>query len=372
MKIAFITGSLAPGQDGVGDFVRTLAAGCVRRGHTVALVALAEPGSRATTAPEPWAIRRQTLAETRADPAGLRTWLENFSPDWASLHFVPYSYDPRGFFGDAVDFIAGAMKTAPRREIFFHETWIGMADDAPWRERIMGAWQRRATARLLQAISPTVVHTSIGYYRAALEAAFGRSAELVPMFGCVPLLGEPLPPAGAGVFGKDALVAGMFGTLHPNWEAEPFLSDFAALATAQGRRAVLASAGALRSGAGLFARLGEVWRERVEFVALGEKSVEDLAGFFSRCDFAVTSSPWNMIGKSSSAAALREHGLGVVVTNGGAQPRFKLAGADAEPGDDGFVPYFRERACLPQALRRSPPRSGADRAVDKFLRDLTA
>lgn len=43
MRIAFSTGCLAPGRDGVGDYTRTLAGECARRGHTLALVSLGEP-----------------------------------------------------------------------------------------------------------------------------------------------------------------------------------------------------------------------------------------------------------------------------------------------------------------------------------------
>jgi hypothetical protein len=43
MKILFLTGSLEPGKDGVGDYTRLLANECGERGHEVFLLGLNDP-----------------------------------------------------------------------------------------------------------------------------------------------------------------------------------------------------------------------------------------------------------------------------------------------------------------------------------------
>lgn len=370
MKIAFVTGCLEPGRDGVGDYVRTLAAECARRGHAVRLLALAEPRA-VSPRDERFAVRRQTLAETCADGGrGARAWLDAFAPEWTSLHFVPYAFDPRGLFAAKIPLLKHVLAAAPRRHVFFHEIWIGFARDASWKDRAVGFLQRRSVARLLRGAAPGCVQTSNACYRRAL-ATLGRDAAVLPMFGSVPLRPDVAPAALDGGGSAD-LVCGMFGALHPNWRHEPFLADFAELAAARGRRAVLASAGSLRHGAPLFAQLAARWRDRIAFVQLGEQTPERLAATFARFDFAVSTSPATLIGKSSSAAALREHGLRVALTNAGAAPRFAVAPADLAPDDDGFVPYFRARASLPLALEKTPPRAGAARAAEAFLAALAA
>lgn len=370
MRIAFVTGCLEPGRDGVGDYVRTLAAECARRGHEFRLLALAEPRAVAPR-DEPLPIRRQTLAETRADDGrSARTWLDAFAPEWTSLHFVPYAFDPRGLFAAKIPLLAHVASAASRRHVFFHETWIGFARGAAWKERAFGFLQRRSVARLLRATAPASVQTSNACYRRAL-ATLGRDATVLPMFGSVPLQPDVAPAAIEGV-GAGDLLCGMFGALHPNWRHEPFLADFAELAASRGRRAVLVSAGSLRQGAPLFAQLAAQWRDRVAFVETGEQTPERLAAIFARFDFAVSTSPATLIGKSSSAAALREHGLRVVLTNAGEPPRFAVAPADLEPADDGFVPYFRARESLPQALDKTSPCTGVARAADGFLAALAA
>jgi hypothetical protein len=369
MKIGFVTGSLVPGRDGVGDHVRMLAAECVRRGHEVALVALAEP-EPIEAADAAWPVLRLSAVETRAD-GGLRAraWLAEFAPEWTSLHFVPYAFQPRGLFAPVIPALAAVCGTARRRQIFFHETWIGMGAGARWRQRVIGWAQRRAVAELLRLVQPEIVHTSIGYYRAAL-ATLGHAAQVRPMFGNV---GAPVAPRGATALPgvpAGALVAGMFGTVHPDWDSEIFLGEFAAFAAAHVRPAALVSVGVQRAGAGPFARVAAQARGRVACVALGEQVPDELARTFAGFDFAVSSTPWAMIGKSGSAAALREHGLRVVVTHAGAPPRFRCHAEELEPADDGLVPFFRDRTALGRALERTLPRAGVREFAAQFLASL--
>ncbi|HVU32062.1 MAG TPA: hypothetical protein VHE61_01420 [Opitutaceae bacterium] len=370
MKIAFVTGCLEPGCDGVGDYTATLAAECVRRGHQVRLLSLAEkPGGSAAPSPT---MLRLAPAEWRADVgAAARRWLDAFAPDWVSLQFVPYSYDPRGFFAGSIEALARIMGAADRRHIFFHEVWIGSHQGAPLKARVSGWWQRRAVAELLRRVAPQCMHTSIEYYRLAL-ARLGHSVSLLPMFGSIPPLPGTAPAALPSAVPVDAIVCGHFGTLHPHWEVEQFLCDLSELAQARGRSAALVAAGSLGYGRELFARVAAAWQGRVHCVALGRLDGPALAAVFARFDFAVTSVPWNILGKSSSAATLREHGLPVVVTAAGSGPRFTAERIDDAANDPGFVPYFRDRGALIRALEKTPPRPGVVAAADVFLKGLDA
>jgi hypothetical protein len=237
--------------------------------------------------------------------------------------------------------------------------------------RVFGWWQRRAVRALLGRIGPACVHTSTGYYCAAL-ATLGQPATRLPVFGSVPR---------AGVIARDgellripphAIVCGHFGTLHPGWKHESFLADFAALAAEKKRPAAFVAAGSLGYGAALFEQVAAKWRGQIICVALGKMTAEDLSAAFARFDFGVTSVPWNILRKSSSAAALREHGLRVVVTDAGAPPRFAARDLDDAASDAGFVPYFRDRTRLADTLQKTAPRAGVEAIAAQFLADLDA
>ena len=367
MKIAFIAGSLAPGRDGVGDYTRTLATECVRRGHAVRLLAVGETevaGARAEAG-----VLRLSHASFRGDEgAAAGRWLAEFSPDWTSLQFVPYSFDPRGLFGASIPALVRVAGAAPRWHVFFHEIWIGAQRGARWKTRIVGTLQRRLVAKLLHALAPHRLHTSTEFYRAALHLV-GANAGTLRMFGSVPHT-APVPAELPGV-PPSSVVCGMFGTVHPDWRPADFLRDFAALAQSRGRPAALVSAGGLGPGAPMFARLQDEWHGRIACCALGRKNVAELAALFARFDFAVTSVPWNILGKSSSAAALREHGVRVVATYPGDPLRGAAPGPDDLADDEGFVPYFRDAALLARAPDRLAPRPGVSAIAGQFLDALT-
>jgi hypothetical protein len=370
MKIAFVTGCLEPGRDGVGDYTATLAAECVRLGHEVRLLSLGEKSD--VISPDGHAaLRLSPAAWCRDGGAAARRWLDRFKPDWVSLQFVPYSFDPRGFFAASVEPIGAIVDAAPRRHVFFHEIWIGSQKGASVKARLSGWWQRRAVRALLRRIEPAKVHTSTAYYQLAL-AAIGQKADRLRMFGSVP----PSVAAPASILpphvSDDAVVCGHFGTLHSDWTPDPFLADLAALAAQRRRPAAWVAAGSLGSGQERFDRIAEQWQDRVACVTLGRLGDAALAAAFARFDFAVTSVPWNILGKSSSAAALREHGLPVVVTVPGSAPRFTSAPADDAAEDPGFLPYFRDRSVLEAALTKTPPRVGVTAAAVRFLADLDA
>lgn len=369
MRIAFITGCLEPGCDGVGDYTRTLAVECARRGHVVALLSLGE-ARRITDSQAEVPTQRLTPAEWRDDGGReARRWLDELAPDWASLQFVPYSFDPRGFFHRSIASLAHVFGGARRRHIFFHETWIGSQVGATGKARVFGWWQRRAVAAMLRRLAPARVHTSTAYYCAAL-ATLGQRASILPMFGSVPRVQAGGAAAAWPGVAADALVCGHFGTMHPGWQADDFFADFTALAAARGRPAAFVAAGSLGYGTAWFEQMAARWKSSIACVAPGRLDAAELSRAFARFDFAATTVPWNILGKSSSAAALREHGLRVVVTAAGSAPRFATTGADDAEGDVGWVQYFSDRALLATADTKTAPRPGIAGTAERFLRDL--
>jgi hypothetical protein len=163
----------------------------------------------------------------------------------------------------------------------------------------------------------------------------------------------------------------MFGTLHPNWESADFLGDFANLAVTQGRPAVFATVGSLGCGEADFDRLAASWAAKIRFIRFGRLGEADLSRVFARFDFAATTVPWNILGKSGSVAALREHGLRVVVTAAGAPPRFGAVRPDDATRDPGCVPYWRDRALLPAVFAKTSPRWGVETVAESFLAGLS-
>ena len=356
MRIAFVTSCLEPECDGVGDYTTLLAEECERRGHVVARLALNDshvsavidsPGLLRLPSTLPWPVRLERA----------RQWLEAFTPDWASLQFVNYGFHPRG----------SAMGTAVRLrrlfagwpvQVFLHELWIGEETAASWKHRLLGWWQRRGVLSLLRTLDTRVIHTSNATYVHRL-ARYGLTAKRLPLFGSLPL------PTTAHREKKDALTFALFGTLHPVWPAEPLFTQLRALQ----RPIDIVHAGNIGAGEALWSRLDSTYGATFRFRRLGRLPSQALADFFASADFGVATTPWAIIGKSASVAAMLDCGLPVIVN----RDDVRYAGLPDEPADTPLLIKMSDD--LPAQLRtvaRGTPAPRKREVVDQFLEDWEA
>lgn len=381
MRLAFISGCLEPGRDGVGDYTRLLAGECARRGIPTQLIAFAD---RHVSGPavEEWApsiqvTRLGSTASFRSRVSATRRAIEAFGPSWASVQFVPYSYSTRGVplsFVRSLSSIAGQA----RLHVMFHETWIGA--NRSWRRWLVSKAQRHSVLQIGRHAD--VVHTSNTYYRDQL-VAHGIDACTLPLFGSVPVeaddgmtapcrsrwLDEALHVGGCDPFSRDRWwLFAMFGTLHPIWPPEPLLSLLRVAAMKAGRQIAIVSVGHVGSGEVLWREMSERYRDMV-FVRLGEQPASRIAGVFKAADFGIATTPHFILGKSATAAAMFDHGLPVIVNR------------DDGPSTSGRVDHDERRSALTlrltdvtavrlQTVKRRPPEWGLHRCADEWLAAL--
>lgn len=356
MRIAFVTSCLEPECDGVGDYTTLLAEECARRGHAVARLALNDARLAGTSdAPD---LLRFPHTMSWSDRLGrARQWLEAFAPDWISLQFVNYGFHPRGFAGATAARLRALFSGWPV-QIFLHELWIGEELGAPWKHRAIGWWQRRGVLELLQTLDVRRIHTSNDTY-VHLLARDGLAAQRLPLFGSLPWPAEKAVPP------REALTFAFFGTLHPVWPAEPLFSQLRKL----NKPVELVHAGNMGSGEMLWRQLETAYGADFRFRRLGRLAPPALADFFAAADFGVATTPWMLIGKSASVAAMLDCGLPVIVNRDDA----RYAGVPEGAGDSDLL--IKMGPDLPSQLRASVRRTPALRktaVVDQFLMDWEA
>jgi hypothetical protein len=327
VKVSFLCPTVDPGRDGVGDYVMQFARALTERGHRCQIVALAD---RLARGPSRGAINgvacevvRQPARDWAAGRIDLaRDALARFAPDWSSLQMVCYGYESRGVLLRSVGRLR-ALRGAGRRHVMFHELWIGETAGAGLRERSVGWLQRRSVLAAIRAWAPSLMHTSNPTYVHLLGRA-GLAAEELPLPGGVQVLDGPSATRRVEILrqrlraelqiGEASFLAGVFGSIHAGWELRAWLQELRAACRESGRFPVLLQIG--RAGAA-----GErVWSDLrarqgagVRFAELGEMSAEDVSACMQLLDLGVATTPWPLIGKSSSVAAMLEHGLPVVV-----------------------------------------------------------
>ena len=367
--------------DGVGDYTRRLAAELNARGHSCYLLSLADPQVKKATACDfggtNGGLPGLRLSATDSWTRRLRqakTFRECVAPDWVSWQIVLYGFDPRGLsfgLGRRCKEISGGCKN----QIMFHEIWIGEAEQSSLKNKIIGKLQRLIIKDLLQKLQPLVVHTHTPLYQHLL-GRLGCQAAILPLFGNIPLTTRPRSewlkekwPEGWVQFkmaDRDSWwIFVVFGSIHPEWDADDFLRRASAAGQRAGKKCALISIG--RPGAagermlqGLQKREGDSWR----FFNLGRQPEEDISQCLLMADFGVSAVPPEYLFKSGTAAAMIEHGLQVIAT----RPTYRYPNCPSEVLSVGMRNVSGDFDL--EALKKSKADSLLPAVANQFIEDL--
>ena len=380
MSILFLTGSLEPGKDGVGDYTRLLALECARQHQPSLVIALNDPHvvvpvESAETADDfrvptlrlpaslPWKKRVELARKFRAQQP----------VDWVSLQFVCFAFHAKGIVVNLAPQLEPIIGDRPLH-VMFHEPWVGHEETLPFKHRIMGFIQRYFIQKTFRRLHPRLVTTSNPFYLSMLKG-IGLSAKELPLFGNIPVSenSELSPPPEALVRAglcdqqgshPNILLGLFFGSIHPEWKPEPFLSHLLSAAQKTGKRVGLISAGrAGRLGEALWEKLRKDYAPAVDFVALDECSPSQIANLMRLADFGLAAAPWHLLGKSGSVAAMLDHGLPVIVTSAGFS--FAASGTPEDPLLHRCDANLESK--LVAGLPKRAPRSRVGDVTRKFL-----
>lgn len=362
MRLRFLTSSIAEGQDGVGDYTLRLARECKNRGHSAEIIAFNDRRIDAPVLAEEVA-RLPRAASWPQRLAMLQRWNENRpAPDWTCLQFVPYGFHHKGFVHGWTERLQGIV-SGSRLQIMFHEVWIGVEPTTPFRHKAVGALQSLLIKPMIQRLQPRVIHTSNEFYASVLRRS-GFSVSVLPIFSGVPVfpaasVARPELPSPRAEF----LIAGIFGTLHPVWPPEPLLSLLIAEAAKIGKKVCLVSFGRIGAGQALWDQMRKTYSDRMVFLQLGELKPDEISQVLQQLDFGIATSNYELLGKSSVVAAMREHGTPVIVN------RF---GRDGEPSAAALPDDIVTVSSLSRigSVQRRPAASTGRQIVDQFLADL--
>lgn len=359
MRIAIVCACAEPGRDGVGDYSRLMAEELSRRGHSIALLAL---NDRAIEGGSIFSENKLRLSAGMGWSARLReakSFLADFRPDVLSLQFVGYGFDPRGLpLG-----LAAKLRTFAEGvpwHVMFHELWI--EPEAGWANCVLSRLQKALVTDLCRSLHPKKVHTSNPYYASRLESAGIQCSEL-PLFGNIPLVPHQ-PPRD-----EEEWVFVFFGSLRRGWEPEPLLSKIESARAAAGKKTCrFVSIGRLGEyGESAWEKMKEGGHKNFLFEKHGELESGKISRTLQECDFGIAVSPLHLLGKSGAVAAMREHGLPVVVNRLGPRTGMETR-LDVLPPlillDEDFEKNLT-------AARRAACKEMLPEVADQFLQDLS-
>jgi hypothetical protein len=313
----------------------------------------------------PWRNRAMTA----------RKWLEGFNPDWVSLQFVPFGFQDKGLCFGLGGRLA-VMNPGASWHIMFHELWLGLGENSPLKHRLWGWFQRNIIQDLLRRLRPQIVNTQAEPYRKALSRE-KVVASILPLFSNVPFVkgdgwSELLEPMVAKTIGKrpdrsNLYLAGIFGAVHPEWNAEQAVNIMFPLMQRFQKRLVLVFHGRSNLSHEAFTRLKSTVGERTVVVTTGERSGPEISKILQAVDLGLATTPRQIIEKSGTVAAMLDHGLQVLVT----RDDWQLRGTDPQLTENCsrlLSPrQFALLEALPERQHRPPENNSVKQVADQML-----
>jgi hypothetical protein len=322
VRIAFLTGGLEPERDGVGDYTRRLAGELIRQGHPSVILGLND--SQVSGARFDSQEAEGTLISVLRLPGAMpsservrlaREWLDAFNPDWVSLQFVPFGFHPRGLSVGLPRHLKSIIGSRPLHWMF-HELWVLWNFPLSLRKRLLGQCQKLCLRAYLRKLKPQAVTTQLSLYQAELNK-IGVAADVVPLHGNIPVYPKDeadkwLADRCGSLKSLKRVKAGFFGNILSTLDPS-LLAAWTAELNVAGNELLLLSAGKIGGeGEKLWDSLEQKLKASATFFKLGELDEREASLYFSAMDYGLTSYPPELMGKSGSVAAMREHGLPVI------------------------------------------------------------
>jgi hypothetical protein len=311
MRILFICGSLELGKDGVGDYTRRLAALLTKKGHQCFLLGVMDKFVSSTE------IENQVEDSIKVKSLRLpyqngyknnfleaKSWLHEIEPDWVSLQYVPFSFNSKGLAPYLSKYFFELIHPY-RVHVMFHELWVGMNTESSFKLKIWGKAQKLLIKSFVKSTSPRVISTQSSLYLFWLEQ-MGIRANLLPLISNIPkTLNNNVRD------NLNVLRFVVFGNIHYGAPVKEFAKDLQLYLAEFDKSAEIHFIGKCGSEV-------DIWM--IEFTACGFETkiwgmqdVATISKLMSNCDFGIVATPSLLIEKSGSFAALKEHGLPIVV-----------------------------------------------------------
>jgi glycosyltransferase involved in cell wall biosynthesis len=313
MKILFLCGSLQPGHDGVGDYTRRLCGALLKKGHQVQILSLFD--NHATSFSDesqeidgtPILVNRIVFSTSNNQRyIWSQDVLNNFKPEWISLQFVPYSFNPRGLPFWLPSFLK-KLRGNHQWHIMFHELWIGMDWNTTFKSKCIGLLQKRLILKILKRKEKIIINTQTDLYQSKI-ATLGYNAQLLP------LLSNIIKNSDSLKISTDAMELKfcIFGSIHHGAPVEKFIHELKQVLLLSNEKRALKFIFIGNCGVAL-----EDWKQvlsanSINFEITGFVSDEEISVLLSSCQYGISTTPYILCQKSGTVAAMFNHEIPVL------------------------------------------------------------
>ena len=290
MKICFISGQKNSGQCGITDYVELIALELEKHGHKIETYFIGQGYGNLTKLP---------------------------IADLYSMQFAPYAYATNGIPNQVLN--ALAIKLLNKKvHLNFHEVWVGAYPSASWKEKGIGWIQKRIILRFINKCKPDWITSSNAAAIDRLKHS-GVRATFLYLFGNIPhSFGSEVATMG------QTLKVAFFGTLYANFPYDRLGDFLSALSKKCGKKLEIILIGRRREDNGTDRLLSLCKKNSFLIEKTGELPTRLISEQLQKCTIGVSTTPYDVIGKSGASSAILEHGLPVLAYDDGDTPQCGL------------------------------------------------
>lgn len=329
MKIVFICGALEEGRDGVADYILRLAKQLIFSGNQIGIVAINDhyineklDEMQARKTKELSILRLPSIWSRKERIKCARKWIDAFHPDWLSLQYVIFSYHRKGL---PIGFHKQLRILGKNYcwHIMFHELSVALYAEASLKEKCWGYIQRKLIHSLIEKLNPKVIHTHTRLYQAYLEE-YRPGIQYLPLFSNIPLnKNHESIRLTKAVSESHRISVVVFGAIYKGGAVEQLAKEMALYGKNNNMEIELQLLG--RCG-----KHAEMWiqtfkEEGLNVINYGEQSAEQISEILSNASVGISTTPFEMVEKSSAAAVMRAHNLHLLCVTDACTPVKKTA-----------------------------------------------
>ena len=283
MKICFIAGQKESKQCGITDYVELITQELEKLGHHIERYFIHKDSEELTDLPD---------------------------ADLYSIQFAPYAYENNGMPKTILNFLAKEL-CSKRVHLNFHEVWVGAYPRANWKERGIGWLQKKLILGFINKCKPAWITSSNSAVLDRLKQA-GVPAMFLYLFGNIPYL------ANSKVTTKrQTLNVAFFGTPYADFPYDKLGDFFSTPSSTSGKKLKIILIGRQREDAGSDHLYSLCKKNKFLIERTGELSTNLISEQLQKCSLGVSTTPYDVIGKSGATAAMFEHGLPVLAYDDG-------------------------------------------------------
>lgn len=292
MKITFISGPYQPLKCGISDYIDLLSDKLKKNHHACDHFSIS---------------KKDSLINISRDIP---------SADLYSIQFAPYAFSDYGLPRKGLLRLAKSLGKK-KTHINFHEIWIGAYPQASLKEKTMGWIQKREIIKFIRLLKPSLITCSN-------SAAMDRMQSTLIKINYLYLFGNIPYSQIHSVKESSQLTVVFFGTPYNSFPYEILADKLKNISKILKKSIHIKIIGRSREAIGLNKIIKISKFNDFRLSQLGEIPECQVSQELQNSDIGVSTTPYDIIGKSGATAAMLEHRLPVLAYDDGDTPREKL------------------------------------------------